>query len=327
VIDDPRFAGKFGSSSSGGRGGGGFGGDRGGDRGFGGDRGGDRSYGGRGGDRGDRGDRRGGYGRDNYSSSGGYSADMPLPTAPRSAMEEPKMPSAPAAAGPTPAQLKAQVEADQKAAKAAKRAEKEQAEKRARETKEAAAAAAAEALEKEKTAQGIALAAATDALASGLKGPALLSHINGLPVKPTAATLLRALLAQQEDVLASKWWTADQYGAALSALLKDNMKEQVSALYEVQAYCHAKKFPKVEVKGKPTKLIEVLLAVMLNSNIVDAEGLLNWADDENPAEVPGRLDAIVQTSTFVAAIREAAAAQEGDEEDDDEIDAPREFVR
>lgn len=241
-------------------------------------------------------------------------------------MDSAPVPTAPVAKGPSPAELKAQAEAEQKAAKAVKRAERELAEQKAREAKEAAAAAAAEALEKEKTAHSIALAAATDALATGLKGEALLTQVNSSSPKPTGAAILRALLSQLEDAVASKWWAADQYGPALSGLLKDDVKAQVAALYAVQEYCHSKKFPKVEVKGKQTKLIEVLLAVMLNNNIVDAEGLLAWADDDNAAEVAGRLDAIVQTSTFVAAVRDAAAAQDEEDEDED-IDAPREFVR
>ena len=312
VIDDPRFAGKFGT---GGRGGG--------DRSGGYNRGSDR-----GGDRGDR--RGGGYGgRDGNTGSSGYSADMPLPSAPRAAMKADPISTTPVMSGPTPAELKAQAEIEAKAAKAVKKAEREEADRKAKEAKEAAAKEAAEELERAKTAHGIAIAAATDALASGLKGEALLTHVNTVPVKPTGAAILKGLLSQLEDVISTKWWVKEEYGATLTALLADSVKEQVAALYAVQEYCHQKKFPKVEVKGKPARLIEVLVAVLLNNGLVDPDGVLAWADDDNAAEVGGRVDAIVQTTSFVQAIRLAEAEGELDDEEDgdDDIDAPREYVR
>jgi hypothetical protein len=240
-------------------------------------------------------------------------------------MDAPKVPTAPT--GPSPAELKAAAEAEQKAAKAAKRAEREEAERKAKEAKEAAAAEAAAALEKAKNEQAIAIAAAADVMASGLKGTALLAHVKGVEVKPTGSAVLKALLEKLDDVTTTKWWVKDEFGTVLTELLKDSVKEQVNALYVVQAYCHSKKFPKVEVKGKPAKLIEVLLAVLLNNGMVDSESVLAWADDDNAAEVGGRLDAIVQTTSFVQAIREALAADEEEGDEIDDIDAPREFVR
>lgn len=233
-----------------------------------------------------------------------------------------------APAGPTPAELRVIAEAEQKAAKAAKKLEREEADRKAKEAKAAAAAEAAAALEQAKTDQAIALAAATDALATGLKGSALLVHVNSVPVKPTGAAILKGVLGQVESVTASKWWVKEEYGEALQGLLVNSAKAQVEALYAVQAYCHEKKFPKVEVKGKPTKVIEVIFAVLMNSNIVDPDSFVAWADDDNAGDVGGRVDAIVQTTSFIQSIRDLDLQEFDDEADnDDDIDAPREYVK
>lgn len=241
---------------------------------------------------------------------------------------ENKAPVVAAPAGPTPAELRAAAEAEQKAAKAAKKLEREEAERKAKEAKAKAAEEAAAALEKAKTEQAVALAAATDALATGLKGNSLLVHVNSVPVKPTGAAILKNLLLQVESVTASKWWVKEEYGEALQGLLAGSIPAQVDALYAVQAYCHAKKFPKVEVKGKQVKVIEVLFNLLLTSNIVEPDAFVAWADDDNAAEVGGRVDAIVQTTSFVQSIRDLDVQEFDDEaEDDEEIDAPREYVR
>lgn len=240
---------------------------------------------------------------------------------------ENKAPVSAAPTGPTPAELRAAAEAEQKAAKATKKQEREEADRKAKEAKAAAAEEAALALEKAKTEQAIALAAATDALATGLKGNSLLVHVNSVPVKPTGAAILKGLLGQVESVTASKWWVKEEYGEALQGLLANSAKAQVAALYAVQAYCHEKKFPKVEVKGKPTKVIEVIFAVLMNSNIVEPDSFVAWADDENLAEVPGRVDAIVQTTSFIQSIRDLDLQEFDDDAEDDDIDAPREYVK
>ena len=51
-----------------------------------------------------------------------------------------------------------------------------------------------------------------------------------------------------------------------------------------------------------------------------------WQDDED-ANIPGRVDAVVQTTAFMGVIFAVSEDEEGDgdeEEDEDEIDAPQE---
>ena len=329
VIDDPRFAGKFGSSSAGssgasyGRGDarGSFGGDRGGDS-----RPGRYEGGGGGGIFGGGGRYEGGgrYG-DRYPDSVAYDPSAPLPTAPRSQMSSAPPPPPILSTGPSPVALKAAEDA--KAAKAAKKLEREEAERRAKEAKEAAASAAAAALEKKKTDHAIALAAASDALATGLTGNALLSHINGIDPKPSAGALLKEILSKHDisEVSSWKWFKKDQYGDVLVALVAGSVPSQVAVLFSVQEYCFERKFPKVEIDGKTRKLIELLFTLLLTSNIVDPEGYIAWIDDDDAADMPGRTDAVVQIGPFIQTVRESLI-DEFDEEEDEEIDAPRECI-
>jgi hypothetical protein len=155
----------------------------------------------------------------------------------------------------------------------------------------------------------------------------LLEHVNTVSVKPTGAAVLKGVLDQMDSITTSKWWVKEEYGAALQGLLAGSVTGQVAALYAVQVYCHEKKFPKVEIKGKQTKVIEVIFAVLMNSNIIDPDSFVAWADDENQAEVGGRVDAIVQTTSFIQSIRDLDLQEFDEDADDDDIDAPREYVK
>jgi hypothetical protein len=261
---------------------------------------------------------------------------MPLPTAPRSAMQS----TAAAPAVPSEAAEKAAAQAlkaveDEKAAKAAKKQEKLEAERKAKEAKEAAAAAAAAAVEQAKTDLAMAHAAAEEAVATGLKGSSLLAHVNGLATKPSGAALLKSVLAAADtagtgDVTQSKWWVKEEYGEALTALLQtpaaSAAKQQLAALYVVQGFCHSRKFPKVDIKGKPHKVIEVIFALLMNNDMVEPDVYVAWADDENPIEEAGRVTAIVQSTTFVQSIREADVEEFDEDEEQEEIDEPRQTV-
>ncbi|KAJ1402600.1 hypothetical protein B484DRAFT_231855 [Ochromonadaceae sp. CCMP2298] len=254
---------------------------------------------------------------------------MPLPTAPRGSESETTVANtAPLRTGHTPEEAKAKADAE-KAVKDEKKAMRMETERRAKEAKEAAAAADAALLEKQQSELAVAMGAAADAVASGLRGTALVAHCAGMEVKPSGAALLKAVLTTQDpdQAVSSKWWTKEQFGEVLKVLLADTnvMEGQVLALYAVQAWCHANKFPKKEVGGKLLKVIEVLFTLLANGSIVDPDAFVLWADDDNLADVPGRVDAIVQTTAFVQLIREADA-EDYEEADEDEIDAPRQFL-
>lgn len=169
--------------------------------------------------------------------------------------------------------------------------------------------------------------AVKDALSSGLKGDALAKHIAGMEKKPTGSALLTSILAQLEDKLNLKWCKADEYGAALKSLLENNVKNQVTALYAVQSHCHNIKFPKIDVKGTSRYFIEIVFQMLYQADIIEHAGFMSWLDDEND-DVPGKTNAIVQTTSFISFLQEADDDGAGDEDEDEEdYGAPREFIQ
>lgn len=293
------------------------------------------------GDRGDRGDR-GGYDRDNrrrddrpargersdYRSSN-YSAvnperdiNAPLPTAPKSASSNKDSENStvnalfnkfnindkPKAA--TAQELEAKRVQDEKAAKAAKKKADEEAKKAAEAAK---VEAANEALNKIKSDEQN----AKEAVEQGLKGQALTDFLLTKSSVLSAAGVVKAVLNHITDYTA-KWYSQDEYGNVLKALGK-NEKEQVLVVYAIQTVCHAKKFPKIETKTGSKKLFEYLLTIFLNAQFVEVDSVLAWSDDSNDADIPGKIDALVQTSTLIQALRDAAV-EEVEEEDYDDLE-------
>lgn len=227
-----------------------------------------------------------------------------------------------------PAEIAREEEA--KAAKLAKKKEKEAAKKKEKEEREAAKAAEdakkQEELERVEKAKTI----ASQVYATGLKGDALVEHITALSEKPTGSTLMREIFASHGDINSLQWGANDEYGAALSYLIGTNTKDMVGTLNEAQRYCHGLKFPKVEVKGNKKSLFERFFTLFYQREIVSEDGFSAWADDDDDT-VPGRVDAVVQTTAFLRVItevieddEEGEEGDEGEEEEEDEIDAPRE---
>lgn len=209
-----------------------------------------------------------------------------------------------------------------KAAKAAARAEEE---KKAKLEKEAAQAAKEAAIVAEKEAIAASKSISQDIISKGIKGLDLVAHVQGMETKPEAPSLVAELLSQIAEPTSSpgaavKWCVKGEYGHALTSLLAGNDQKQMFTLYEVQRYCDGLKFPKIEVKGEKRNLIEIIFQVMYANEIVDHAGFMAWADDDNE-EIPGKLTAVVQTTNFIAMLNEVSDG-EGEEDEDDEVDAP-----
>lgn len=259
--------------------------------------------------------------------TGGEVHSMSLPTAPRS------VGAAPAGAPQTVFNAVPAVDTKAQEAKEAKekaKVEREEKERAAKEAKEMAALAAAAAALKLKEDNIAAEAAAVDLLGKGLKGKALLDAAKASETKLTGSTLLKAVLEKTNDLVATPWWTKEEFGSALSHFLAVSTDEQVAALYATQEFCHARSFPKVTAKGKERRLVEFLFSTLLSQELVEFEGFMGWADDASTLyeDSKGRIDAIVQTTAFITSVRNAMeAGDDEDEDEDDEIDAPRQTVK
>lgn len=220
---------------------------------------------------------------------------------------------------------------DAKAAKAAAKAEADRAAAAEKEAKAAQAAAEKAAQEEEAAAV---LANANAALTPSLKGAALLTSVAKMSPMPAGSALVAAILrrATTDEIAggSANCWRKGEYGELLSAtVMEKDATEQVAALFAVQAFCAEKKFPKIDVAGTQRRLIEVLFGALFKNQIVDADSIILWADSEDES-VPGRMDAIVQTTSLVQALREAGMKEYGndeEEEEDEEIDAPRQYIK
>ena len=225
--------------------------------------------------------------------------------------------------GPTPEEIKAAE--DLKKAKANKAAERAEVERKLNEAKTAAKEAAALALEAARGAAEIAAGAATEAYMTGLKGDALVSHIDAMAVKPSGAALIAVILSNLQDPVNIKWCRIAEYGAAIKNLVVGDSKLQLSALHAVQIHLHALKFPKVMDKQKMTSVIAMTFMSLYNFEIVDSAGFSLWADDDDDSS--GKIDAIVQTTNFFQHLQEEENGDDEEEDDDDEIDAPRPTIK
>lgn len=221
--------------------------------------------------------------------------------------------------GKSEEQLKAEEEA--KAAKAAKALAREEAARQEKAAKEAAAAAKEAEAVARKESETVAANAASAAMATELKGDALVEYLTGLSVKPTGAALITEILAKESDTTSVKWVGLAEYGAAIAFLVKNKPKEQMRALYSIQIHCHKIKFPKIDVKGTKRAVIDLLFQLLYKYEIIEDYGFLAWADDDE--EVPGRVNAVVQTTEFMRVLTDV---DDEEYEDDEEIDAAQETV-
>jgi len=238
-----------------------------------------------------------------------------------------------AAPAPAPRELsKTEIEARnalaaKEAAKAEKAKKREEEERLAREAKEAKQKAEKDALEALKAADENAKVAAQDAIASGLLGEKLYDHIKNMEKKPTGASLIFKVLSIQSDVSSLTWCTSAQYGFAIKSLLEGKIKDQVAAIYAIQECCHSKKFPKIDVKGAKRNLIEVIFQLVYKNDIIEHEAFSKWSDDDNITNIPGKQDAAFQTVNFFTVINEPSEDEYDEDEEEEEIDAPREVVK
>jgi hypothetical protein len=166
---------------------------------------------------------------------------------------------------------------------------------------------------------------AKSVISNGLKGTDLKDYLNQLEPKPTPSAFVKAILLSLDEPTSTKWMQESEYGAAIKFLLveKFNTPEPMRTLYAVQEHCSAHGFPKLEVNGKTIYLIQAIFQQLFKLEIFDETVFLSWADDD--ADTNGKLTAIVQTTSFISVLREAG--NDYDNEEDDEVDAPRQIIK
>lgn len=210
-----------------------------------------------------------------------------------------------------------------KAAKAAARIEADRKLKEEKAAKEAAIKAAKEA---EKLELESNLFIADSIINSGKQGDDLVKHIQSLETSTSASALITKILLKVTEATDLSWCKKTAYGSALKHLMENNVKSQVQALYTLQKYCHDLKFPKIDVKGQKKYFIDTLFQQLYINEIVEDDGYTSWANDDGLYDdVPGRVNALVQTTAFLALITTEDDVEYDEEEE--EIDAPRETMQ
>jgi len=162
----------------------------------------------------------------------------------------------------------------------------------------------------------------TKILDTGLKGTALSEYIASLQTKPSGSVFLYTLLQRQTEGNV-KWLSAGEYSPALKYLGSSDSSNQVELLHEVEKYCGKYKFPKIEIKGNPRSLLEVIFQLLYKDEVVSDNSFLQWLDEDS--DITGHTTAIVQTTNFMNLFRDDDDGNY-DEDEEDEVDAPREVI-
>ncbi|KAK1929308.1 Eukaryotic translation initiation factor 4 gamma 2 [Phytophthora citrophthora] len=149
-------------------------------------------------------------------------------------------------------------------------------------------------------------------LASGKKGEELAAVAkdnfkkNG---RPTGAVVFEAVTNAAEDVAKSSanWIAMPAYGELLKFAMEDSdKKDQMEALYALQVFLNKYDFPK--------GLIEKCFMALYSLDIIDESGFFEYKYDVD-GDVPGRMKAIIQTSTWLTWLE---TPEEESEEEDEE---------
>ncbi|KAL3665311.1 hypothetical protein V7S43_009939 [Phytophthora oleae] len=149
-------------------------------------------------------------------------------------------------------------------------------------------------------------------LASGKKGEDLAAVAKDIFKKngrPTGAVVFEAVMNAAEDVAKSSanWIAMPAYGELLKFAMEDSdKKDQMEALYALQVFLNKYDFPK--------GLIEKCFMALYSLDIIDESGFFEYKYDVD-GDVPGRMKAIIQTSTWLTWLE---TPEEESEEEDEE---------
>jgi len=207
----------------------------------------------------------------------------------------------------------------EKAARAAKKNEEKAAAKAAEEEAKAAAKAAKAAV---KAAEAAVAAQAAALVATGKKGAELAAAAAALGGDaPSPKAVCAAVLASlpKADATSTGWCEDGEYGLCLKALSggKGGTDKATGILYACQAHYHALGFPKAEPakEGEKKKsLFQTLLFKLYDAEVVEEVTVNAWRySDSDEKEAPGKTDALIQLTDFLAWMDEPAAEEEDDE--------------
>jgi hypothetical protein len=131
---------------------------------------------------------------------------------------------------------------------------------------------------------------------------------------PPIETLVFELLNEREKLNPDPecaWAKPDQFGAALLALVEDDVVAQMRVLWGVQLYCDKIGFPKLNGES----VVQSMFRAMYKFDLADSDAFMEWKDDESDAYSKGKLNAVIQTVDWFNWLE---ADDDEDEEGDDD---------
>jgi eIF4-gamma/eIF5/eIF2-epsilon len=109
------------------------------------------------------------------------------------------------------------------------------------------------------------------------------------------------------------WAEPSNYGAALLALVEDNLDNQVQVLWAIQLYCESLGFPKLNGES----VVQSMFRAMYKYDLAEADAFSLWKEDESDSHEKGKMTAIVQTMEWFNWL-EAEDDEEGEDEEEEE---------
>ena len=111
---------------------------------------------------------------------------------------------------------------------------------------------------------------------------------------PPVAQLVFKMLEQQEKLNPDPdcgWADPSKFGAALLALVEDDIVGQMQVLWGIQFYCDSIGFPKFNEEY----IVQAMFRGAYKFDLADDDAFAEWKDDETEAFEKGKLKAIIQT--------------------------------
>jgi hypothetical protein len=105
------------------------------------------------------------------------------------------------------------------------------------------------------------------------------------------------------------WAEPTKYGAALGALVEDDVLKQVEVLFAIQKYCDKLGFPKLNEEY----IVQSMFRAMYKYDLAADDAFDMWKEDESPEHEKGKMNAVIQTVDWFNWL-------EADDEEDDEED-------
>ena len=135
------------------------------------------------------------------------------------------------------------------------------------------------------------------------------------PSLPSVNQLVFNLLVEREKLNPDPecaWAEAENFGAALLTLVKDDTLSQMEVLWGIQFYCDKMGFPKLNNEY----IVQAMFRSAYKFDLAEDDAFAEWKDDETEAFEKGKIKAIIQTVEWFNWLAEADDS--GDEEDEED---------